>query len=108
MTSSTLNTSSRAPSTPSPPLTDDERLLERRPGDVVPRRPAGDVDRPLVGPEQRRLRLRLARRPFPWRQGRGQGADARDPLGEAVEGVVSAPTGREHNTGQDTQMLESP
>ena len=47
-------------------LTNDEGLLEGGPGDVVPRRSASGVDGTLVGPQQRRFRLRLARGPFPW------------------------------------------
>lgn len=48
-------------------LTDDEGLLEGSPCDVVPRWPAGSVDGPLIGPQQRGLRLRLAGGAFSWR-----------------------------------------
>lgn len=71
-------------------LTDDEGLFEGGPRDVVPGRPAGGVDGPLVGPQQRRLRLALAGGLLPRRYRRGQRA-----AGRAVRGVVSAPTGVE-------------
>lgn len=77
-------------------LTDDEGLFEGGPGDIVPRWSAGGVDGPLVGPQQRRLCLGLARGPFTWRQRRGQ-RTAGDPVGETVHGIFSAPaafTGR--------------
>lgn len=47
-------------------LTDNKGLFEGGPGHVVPGGSAGGVDGPFVGPQQRRLRLRLARGPF-WR-----------------------------------------
>ena len=49
-------------------LTDDEGLLGLGSVLVVPGRPAGGVDGPLGGAQQRRLRLTLAGGPLPGRQ----------------------------------------
>lgn len=88
-------------------LTNNKGLFKGRPGYVVPGRSASRVDGPFVGPQQRRLCLRLAGGPFGWRQGRGQRAP-RKTFSDAVQGIVSTSTGaRDRDEKEEDQPVES-
>lgn len=71
-------------------LTNHEGLFEGRPGDVVPRRPAGRVDCALAGAQQGGRRLGLACGAFWWGHRWGQRA-AGGMACEAVQRILTTP-----------------